>query len=60
MTTNDGEASLEDMQTQEGVAGVDAAEELSSAPEEKRSFTEIHPDAARRERERAGEDAPGS
>lgn len=50
---------LEDVPAQEGVSGEDAAEELASSPEEKRNFTETHPERAREERERVGDDGPG-
>jgi hypothetical protein len=49
---------LEDMPAEEGVSGEDAAEQLAQSPEEKRNFTETHPEEARRERERVGDDDP--
>ena len=50
---------IEDVPAEEGVSGEDAAEQLASSPEEKRNFTETHPERAREERARAGEDTPG-
>ena len=49
---------LEDVPAEEGVSGEDAAEQLAQAPEDKRNFTDTHPEQARRERERHGEDTP--
>lgn len=47
---------LEDLPAEEGVSGQDANEQLAASPEEKRNFTETHPEKAREERARAGED----
>lgn len=49
---------LEDVPAEEGITGEDAAEQLAESPEEKRNYTETHPERARRERERSGEDTP--
>lgn len=50
---------IEGLQDEEGVAGKDAADELATPPEEKQSFTDSHPEEARRAREQMGEETPG-
>ena len=47
---------LTDLPAEEGVSGEDEREQLAASPEEKRNFTETHPEKARQERARAGED----
>jgi hypothetical protein len=46
---------LEDVPVEEGISGEDAAEQLAQSPEDKRNFTETHPEKARRERARTGD-----
>ena len=47
---------LEDVPAEEGVSGEDAEEQLAQSPEEKSNYTETHPEAARHERQRHGDD----
>ncbi|WP_442939981.1 hypothetical protein [Nocardioides sp. B-3] len=49
---------IEGIPEEEGVSGEDAEEQLAESREEKRNYTETHPDEARRERERRGEEEP--
>lgn len=49
---------LEDVPTEEGITGEDAAEQLSKSPEDKANFTETHPEEARRQREKLVDDDP--
>lgn len=49
---------LDGLQNEEGVAGKDAADDLTTSPEEKPNFTESHPEEARRAREQMGEEPP--
>jgi hypothetical protein len=56
MSNHDEPLELEDLPVEEGVTGEDAAEQLAQSPEDTRNFTETHPEQARRERERQGED----
>ena len=39
---------VEDVPVEEGISGEDAAEQLAQSPEDKRNFTETHPEEARR------------
>jgi hypothetical protein len=48
---------IEDIPEEEGVTAEDAEEQLAQSPVEKRNFTETHPEEARRERERQGEES---
>lgn len=50
---------VEGLQTEEGIAGKAAADELTTPPEDKPNFTESHPEEARRAREQMGEETPG-
>lgn len=50
---------VEGLQTEEGVSGEDAADELTTSPDEKPSFPDAHPEEARRAREAMGEETPG-
>ena len=49
---------LDGLQNEEGVAGKNAADDLTTSPEEKPNFTESHPEEARRAREQMGEEPP--
>lgn len=46
---------IEGIPEEEGVTGEDAEEQLAESPEEKRNFTETHPDEARDEDQARGE-----
>jgi hypothetical protein len=53
------DARITGVPAEEGIDAADATEQLDEAPEDKRNFTETHPDRARQQRERHHEDTGG-
>jgi hypothetical protein len=57
MSKHDERLEIDDVPAQEGVSEAEAAEDLAASPEEKRNFTETHPEFAKEQRARNGDDA---